>query len=282
MRYAPRAQQNHDPVRLHATDYQPLQSVRAASSAEDATGTMSPPAEKTRVHAPTSEKAMLEPPLGQISNLRPATYLTDELFYDPNGVLVRTCISTPDKDWARRMPHRPWCNATEPPVALGCTHTEQKADSTYPMGKGAAPTLHPTYYASKAEERRATSCPAYRDQARLGKDPLLRPESFNVHGQTVTVPGLFPVGQKSPSPTRSPSQKGWLRRSSPSSFDHTTMAQLPPRALHHLWNGKATADNWVQRYTGERKIWAWNTNVEGANLARSQSQGSAWVCPWLQ
>jgi hypothetical protein len=235
-----------------------------------------------RIHHTPKEAALLEPPLGQVSNMRPAMYLTDELYYDPKGVLVRTCISTPDKDWARRMPHRPWCNATEPPVAFGCTHSEQKAESTYPMGKGASAVLHgpTTYFASKAEERRASSCPATSDKARLGTDPAMRPEGFAPHVHS--VPGLFPATQKV-SPSSSPTMKNWMRRTSPVSSDHATLQQLPPRALHHLWNGQRTADAWRQRYTGERKIWAWNTTVQSGDAGRvgGAAQGKLWVCPWL-
>merc|ERR1719272_1715036 len=50
-----------------------------------------------RIHVPCNEKAMLVPPLGQVTHERPATYLTEELYHGgSNGTLIRTVISSPD------------------------------------------------------------------------------------------------------------------------------------------------------------------------------------------
>merc|ERR1719473_1314595 len=80
-----------------------------------------------RIHAPPNERAMMEPPLGQVSSLRPAGFVSEELFFDPSGALVRTCVSSPDKDWARRMPHRPWCNASEPPYQFNNQYNQARS-----------------------------------------------------------------------------------------------------------------------------------------------------------
>lgn len=304
---------------LYTPEAKEVEEVTAPARGDGPVAKRSP----VKIHAPPNAMAMREPPLGQVSSLtstlRPSSFISEELFIDPNGALVRTSIASPDKDWGRRMPHRPWCTASEPPYQFNSSYGARRS---FGSPVKASKVQDGSYYAStmlRPGSKRSVSAPA------AVRDPYVHPEGYAVTSEFVPVPasretrvplrdrgtaklattnnnmevtqrvsaiegaggggvaggGCNLLGSTIHEGNVASTGTGWQCRKRPVAYDHDHLRLLPSRALHHLWAGHHAAQDWRSRYVPESRDWAWRTSSNCRSFSATMPQGRAWACPWL-